>query len=126
MINIFRIAFLLLCLMAWIGHYLRTLGDFVVLGMVCLYAMAASFVLAGLAIGLILLARWWTRVPFSTRRSCWAMGLICWSLRSLCPLKHQLDIADWVVEWGKVEAQWLRDKGLRPEHRAKRRRAFWS
>jgi hypothetical protein len=86
--------------MAVIG---RAVGDVVVLAVFLFYSLAACFVLAGLSILIVIFARWWTKVPFRTRRACWAMGLICWSLRTLCSREERLDIAQWMDEWVKME-----------------------
>jgi hypothetical protein len=65
-------------------------------------------------------------VPRNARRACWAMGLIVWAIRKLCPLRDQLEIVQWMREFAIAEEKWLHDKGLRTTTTAKRRRSFWS
>jgi hypothetical protein len=44
------------------------------------------------------------RERMDTRRSCWAITVVAWALRSLCPDAHRRDIASWAVEFSKLEA----------------------
>jgi hypothetical protein len=97
----------MIIVLVWIymilSHAIHSLGGFVAAEVFLFYSFFACFVLAGVFSAVVLIARWWTAVPFHTRRSCWTISVVSWALYSLCPARHRQEIADWMKEVALIE-----------------------